>query len=163
MANCVFNEHGTTEANILIIFSFFLAVVQGDTYDEIYTRSKEVIRQQSGPVIWIPSKEKLWLTISPLYIQSRAAPTLFPWLLGDGYNRASWLPLHRFSRARNGTEDCSLTKPQSPIFSMVEETLARGGGRITEGVAGNSADYSIWPLCDQTRLPSGKKGGLITG
>jgi len=38
---------------------YFTAVVQGDTYDEIYTRSKEVIRQQSGPVIWIPSKEKL--------------------------------------------------------------------------------------------------------
>lgn len=38
---------------------YFTAVVQGDTYDEIYTRAKEVIRQQSGPVIWIPSKEKL--------------------------------------------------------------------------------------------------------
>ena len=40
-------------------FSHLLAVVQGDTYDEIYTKAKDVIRQQSGPVIWIPSKEKL--------------------------------------------------------------------------------------------------------
>lgn len=38
---------------------YFTAVVQGDTYDEIYTKAKDVIRQQSGPVIWIPSKEKL--------------------------------------------------------------------------------------------------------
>lgn len=38
---------------------YFTAVVQGETYDEIYTKVKEVIRQQSGPVIWIPSKEKL--------------------------------------------------------------------------------------------------------
>ncbi|XP_078380802.1 disks large homolog 1-like isoform X2 [Oculina patagonica] len=38
---------------------YFTALVQGDTYDEIYSKSKEVIRQQSGPVIWIPSKEKL--------------------------------------------------------------------------------------------------------
>ncbi|XP_031552782.1 disks large homolog 1-like isoform X2 [Actinia tenebrosa] len=38
---------------------YFTAVVQGDTYDEIYSKSKDVIRQQSGPVIWIPSKEKL--------------------------------------------------------------------------------------------------------
>ncbi|KAJ7392665.1 Disks large 3 [Desmophyllum pertusum] len=38
---------------------YFTAIVQGDTYDEIYTKCKEVIRQQSGPVIWIPSKEKL--------------------------------------------------------------------------------------------------------
>lgn len=38
---------------------YFTAVAQGDTYDEIYTNCKEVIRQQSGPVIWIPSKEKL--------------------------------------------------------------------------------------------------------
>lgn len=38
---------------------YFTAVVQGDTYDEMYTKCKDVIRQQSGPVIWIPSKEKL--------------------------------------------------------------------------------------------------------
>lgn len=38
---------------------YFTAVIQGDTYDEIYTKGKEVIRHQSGPVIWIPSKEKL--------------------------------------------------------------------------------------------------------
>ena len=41
------------------MFPRLLAVVQGDTYDEIYTKAKDVIRQQSGPVIWIPSKEKL--------------------------------------------------------------------------------------------------------
>ncbi|XP_048589028.1 disks large homolog 1 isoform X2 [Nematostella vectensis] len=38
---------------------YFTAIVQGDTYDELYNRVKEVIRQQSGPVIWVPSKERL--------------------------------------------------------------------------------------------------------
>ena len=36
------------------------AVVQGDTADEIYAKVKEVIRDQSGPTIWVPAKEKLW-------------------------------------------------------------------------------------------------------
>ena len=44
---------------LIVMFPHLLAVVQGDTYDEIYTKAKDVIRQQSGPVIWIPSKEKL--------------------------------------------------------------------------------------------------------
>ncbi|ESP01729.1 hypothetical protein LOTGIDRAFT_172486 [Lottia gigantea] len=38
---------------------YFTAVVQGDTADEIYARVKEVIRDQSGPVIWVPAKDKL--------------------------------------------------------------------------------------------------------
>lgn len=55
----VFFKH-VAQRNLRLVYSLFLsAVVQGDTYDEIYTKSKEVIRQQSGPVIWIPSKEKL--------------------------------------------------------------------------------------------------------
>ena len=47
-------------------FLFFLyllldksAVVQGDTPEEIYAKVKEVIREQSGPTIWVPAKEKL--------------------------------------------------------------------------------------------------------
>lgn len=36
------------------------AVVQGDTANEIYAKVKEVIRDQSGPTIWVPAKEKLW-------------------------------------------------------------------------------------------------------
>ncbi|XP_064638199.1 disks large 1 tumor suppressor protein-like isoform X5 [Lineus longissimus] len=38
---------------------YFTAVVMGDTADEIYARVKNVIRDQSGPLIWVPSKEKL--------------------------------------------------------------------------------------------------------
>lgn len=37
----------------------FSAVVQGDTANEIYAKVKEVIRDQSGPTIWVPAKEKL--------------------------------------------------------------------------------------------------------
>ncbi|XP_013414732.1 disks large homolog 2-like isoform X3 [Lingula anatina] len=38
---------------------YFTAVVSGDTPDDIYAKVKEVIRDQSGPMIWVPSKEKL--------------------------------------------------------------------------------------------------------
>lgn len=38
---------------------FFSALVQGETLEDIYTQCKMVIEEQSGPYIWIPSKEKL--------------------------------------------------------------------------------------------------------
>ncbi|XP_052570287.1 disks large homolog 2 isoform X12 [Peromyscus californicus insignis] len=38
---------------------YFTAIVQGDTLEDIYNQCKLVIEQQSGPFIWIPSKEKL--------------------------------------------------------------------------------------------------------
>uniref|UniRef100_A0A8C5LZ36 Discs large MAGUK scaffold protein 2 n=1 Tax=Leptobrachium leishanense TaxID=445787 RepID=A0A8C5LZ36_9ANUR len=38
---------------------FFTAIVQGDTLEDIYNNCKLVIEDQSGPFIWIPSKEKL--------------------------------------------------------------------------------------------------------
>ena len=38
---------------------FFTAIVQGDTPEEIYERVKDVIQEQSGDTIWVPSKEKL--------------------------------------------------------------------------------------------------------
>ncbi|XP_042588689.1 disks large homolog 2 isoform X35 [Cyprinus carpio] len=38
---------------------YFTALVQGDTLEDIYSQCKMVIEEQSGPYIWIPSKEKL--------------------------------------------------------------------------------------------------------
>ncbi|CAN0296377.1 unnamed protein product [Lampetra fluviatilis] len=38
---------------------FFTAVIQGDTLEEIYSQGKQIIEEQSGPFIWVPSKEKL--------------------------------------------------------------------------------------------------------
>ena len=38
---------------------FFTAIVQGDTPEEIYEKVKDVIQEQSGDTIWVPSKEKL--------------------------------------------------------------------------------------------------------
>lgn len=38
---------------------FSVAIVQGDTPQEIYNAVKEVIRNESGPAIWIPTKEPL--------------------------------------------------------------------------------------------------------
>lgn len=39
---------------------YFTAVASGDTAEEIYNEVKQVIRDQSGPTIWVPAKEKLW-------------------------------------------------------------------------------------------------------
>ncbi|XP_039375870.1 disks large homolog 2 isoform X11 [Mauremys reevesii] len=38
---------------------YFTAIVQGESLEEIYNQCKLVIEEQSGPFIWIPSKEKL--------------------------------------------------------------------------------------------------------
>uniref|UniRef100_A0A4W3JVY6 Discs, large homolog 2 (Drosophila) n=1 Tax=Callorhinchus milii TaxID=7868 RepID=A0A4W3JVY6_CALMI len=37
----------------------FTAIVQGETLEEIYNQCKLAIEEQSGPYIWVPSKEKL--------------------------------------------------------------------------------------------------------
>ncbi|KAK2577284.1 hypothetical protein KPH14_003418 [Odynerus spinipes] len=37
---------------------YFTAVVQGDTPEEIYVKVKEVIAEQSGPNIWVPSRDQ---------------------------------------------------------------------------------------------------------
>ena len=38
---------------------YFTAVVQGDTPEELHEKVKDIIQEQSGDTIWIPSKEKL--------------------------------------------------------------------------------------------------------
>ncbi|NXG55580.1 DLG3 protein, partial [Hemiprocne comata] len=38
---------------------YFTAIVQGDSLEEIYSKIKQVIEDQSGHYIWIPSPEKL--------------------------------------------------------------------------------------------------------
>ncbi|XP_055297799.1 disks large 1 tumor suppressor protein isoform X3 [Sitodiplosis mosellana] len=38
---------------------YFTAVIQEDTIEDIYTKVKNVIWSQSGPTIWVPSKENL--------------------------------------------------------------------------------------------------------
>lgn len=35
------------------------AIVQGSTLEEVYTQVKTVIEEQSGPYIWVPTKERL--------------------------------------------------------------------------------------------------------
>jgi hypothetical protein len=37
----------------------FTAVIQGDSFEEIYEKCKEVIAEQAGPIIWVPNKEPL--------------------------------------------------------------------------------------------------------
>ncbi|GLV41255.1 discs large 1, partial [Carabus blaptoides fortunei] len=38
---------------------YFTAIIQGDTPEDIYRKVKDVIREQSGPNIWVPAKEQL--------------------------------------------------------------------------------------------------------
>ena len=38
---------------------YFTAVVVADTPEEVYARVKDIISQNSGPKIWVASKEKL--------------------------------------------------------------------------------------------------------
>jgi guanylate kinase len=37
----------------------FTSFVQGETFEEIYEKCKEVIAEQAGPIIWVPQKEPL--------------------------------------------------------------------------------------------------------
>lgn len=39
--------------------NLFSAVVEGDTPEDIYAKVKEVIKEQSGPTVWVPAREKL--------------------------------------------------------------------------------------------------------
>lgn len=42
-------------------FSFCIAaIVEGDSFEEVYHKVKTVIEEQSGPYIWIPTRERLW-------------------------------------------------------------------------------------------------------
>ncbi|XP_078487592.1 disks large homolog 1-like [Ciona intestinalis] len=38
---------------------YFTAVVQGETIDELYENVKGVIKEQSGPVVWVPASDDL--------------------------------------------------------------------------------------------------------
>lgn len=41
------------------------AVVEGDSFEEVYHKVKTVIEEQSGPYIWIPTRERLWCCTRP--------------------------------------------------------------------------------------------------
>ncbi|XP_075266166.1 disks large homolog 1-like [Convolutriloba macropyga] len=55
-ASRIFERSQKTEADFV---ESFTAIVDGDTYEEIYDRVKRVISTHSGSSIWVPSKEKL--------------------------------------------------------------------------------------------------------
>uniref|UniRef100_A0A3Q2UX16 Discs large MAGUK scaffold protein 1 n=1 Tax=Haplochromis burtoni TaxID=8153 RepID=A0A3Q2UX16_HAPBU len=38
---------------------YFTAIVQGSTLEEVYSQVKQIIEEQSGPYIWVPTKERL--------------------------------------------------------------------------------------------------------
>lgn len=35
------------------------AIVQGSSLEEVYSQVKQIIEEQSGPYIWVPTKERL--------------------------------------------------------------------------------------------------------
>lgn len=47
--------------NWLVAFSLSAAIVQGSSLEEVYSQVKQIIEEQSGPYIWIPTKERLWI------------------------------------------------------------------------------------------------------
>ncbi|XP_039622053.1 disks large homolog 3 isoform X4 [Polypterus senegalus] len=55
-ANKVFDKAAKLEQEF---GEYFTAIVQGDSLEEIYSKIKQIIEEQSGPYIWIPSSEKL--------------------------------------------------------------------------------------------------------
>ena len=60
MLYIIFNLTTVTPSSIyFIIIIHILDVVTGESYEEIYNKVKDLIAQQSKPVVWIPSKEKL--------------------------------------------------------------------------------------------------------
>lgn len=42
------------------------AIVSADTSNEVYAKVKDVIHDQSRPIIWVPSRESLWRSHWPL-------------------------------------------------------------------------------------------------
>ena len=53
-------KHRHCLKNIFKNFLLFLTFsFQGDTPEELYEKVKDVIQEQSGDTIWVPSKEKL--------------------------------------------------------------------------------------------------------
>lgn len=47
--------------NFSSLLSPSAAVVQGSSLEEVYSQVKQVIEEQSGPYIWVPTKERLWI------------------------------------------------------------------------------------------------------
>lgn len=37
------------------------AKVQGSSLEEVYSQVKQIIEEQSGPYIWVPTKERIWI------------------------------------------------------------------------------------------------------
>ena len=44
-----------------ILISVYLpaGIVHGSTLEEVYSQVKQIIEEQSGPYIWVPTKERL--------------------------------------------------------------------------------------------------------
>ncbi|XP_047442567.1 disks large homolog 1-like isoform X2 [Mugil cephalus] len=38
---------------------FFTAIVQGSSLEEVYSQVKQIVEEQSGPYIWVPTKDRL--------------------------------------------------------------------------------------------------------
>lgn len=61
-------------------FVLLAAVVEGDSFEEVYHKVKTVIEEQSGPYIWIPTRERLWCCTrpeppTPLFLSHNHRPT----------------------------------------------------------------------------------------
>ena len=55
----VAERFGASQFNADADLCLFSAIVQGDSFEEVYHQVKLVIEDQSGPYIWIPARDRL--------------------------------------------------------------------------------------------------------
>lgn len=68
----VFNEEQRRGyvINFPLCMSLPAAIVQGSSLEEVHSQVKQIIEEQSGPYIWVPTKERLWInTHTILHVQ----------------------------------------------------------------------------------------------
>lgn len=56
-----FGKHSLVRFENFPFPSLSAAIVQGSSLEEVYSQVKQVIEEQSGPYIWVPTKERLWI------------------------------------------------------------------------------------------------------
>jgi len=102
----------------LLSVCVFAAIVQGLSLEEVYSQVKQIIEEQSGPYIWVPTKDRLWINTHIWYTHAYITLSTLPPCLIFYYQPASSLLhcyTHVFTQAHEVDEagtiwDCSILK-----------------------------------------------------
>ena len=52
------------KTSLVRLVLLYTAIVDGDSLTEIYSKVKNVVHEQSGNLIWVPSNETIWMECS---------------------------------------------------------------------------------------------------